>query len=369
MTTMFEKIEYCLKYKNEIVFKFNIDQKSITMVKESLLPLSLQNKPITYDLVTKFCADRILMLNREYCKEILTACGVDDQSEVNICIVCKGLSFRDNYWITTTRSKEVWEEVNLYQNEFSVAISRIALTGNMDEATIHNIIGDNVYTGELTGKGTRAKCYLRKEGSIYMVKSETREEIMSEILTFFIAQALNIGCSRYRIGQIFDRECSVCEILTSQEKELIPCRDVLSYYNTNVMSCSGDYYKTFMSADPYNFIKMQILDYVTLNVDRNRDNFGLLASRGKLIGLYPLFDHDSCFKGKSTEGQYFPTGLTFAQTLELLKTEYGFYYDALADEIAHFKKIIKHEDFRSDIFLKCKSEYEYESMLKRVDNL
>lgn len=36
MSTMFEKIEYCLKYKNEIVFKFNIEQKTITMINESL---------------------------------------------------------------------------------------------------------------------------------------------------------------------------------------------------------------------------------------------------------------------------------------------------------------------------------------------
>lgn len=369
MTTMFEKTEYCLKYKNDVVFKFNIEQKSIRMVNEGLLPVSLQNKPVTYDLVRKFCSDRILMLNREHCKEILTACGVDDQTDVNICIICKGLSFRDNYWISRARSKEKWENVNLYQNEFSLSISKIALTGNMSEATIENTIGDKIFTGELTGKGTRAKCYLRSNHKLYMAKNETRAEIMSEVITYYIAQALGVGCSKYEVGRVFDKECSVCEVLTSEEWELVPCRDVLSYYNTNLMSYDGECYQTFMRMDPLNFIKMQILDYVTLNVDRNRDNFGLLSNRGKLIGLYPLFDHDSCFKGKSTAGKYFPTGLTFSQTLALLKTEYKIYYTQLYDEIERFRQMMKNTDFMEKIFLKCKTEEEYGSMIKRIEKL
>ena len=64
MNTMFQKIEYCLKYKNDIVFKFNIEQRTITMVNQGLLPISLQNKPINFGLVQKFCSDRKKMLNR-----------------------------------------------------------------------------------------------------------------------------------------------------------------------------------------------------------------------------------------------------------------------------------------------------------------
>ena len=72
MNKLYQKIEYCLKYKNNIVFKFNIEKKTITMVNQQLLPLSLQNKPVSFDLVQKFCSDRILTLNRGYCKELKT---------------------------------------------------------------------------------------------------------------------------------------------------------------------------------------------------------------------------------------------------------------------------------------------------------
>ncbi len=127
-----------------------------------------------------------------------------------------------------------------------------------------------------------------------------------------------------------------------------------------------DYYAFFMAVDPLNFIRMQILDYVVLNTDRNRDNFGILAYNGKMLGLYPLFDHDSCFKGKSPNGNYFPTGITFSKTLDLLKTKYGRIYHTV--HIDRFKEIINGSKFR-EIFLKCKSAEEYEGMLRRAQNL
>lgn len=361
---MFYKTEYCLKYKDDIVFKFNIENRSIQIVNKNLLPISLLNKPYTFDLVKKFCSDRILMLNREHCKEILIACGIEEQSDISICVVCRGLSFRDNYWIDRTRSTDKWENVNLYRNKFSLAISRVALTGNINEMNI----GDNIFTGELTNKGTRAKCYYRSNEGLLLFKHETNTEIASEIVTYYIAKALKTPCSEYRVMKLFDKECSVCRIMTSETTELIPCRDVMSMYNEGTMHYNGNAYKAFMTIDAVNFIKMQLLDYVVLNTDRNRDNFGMLRSNGKLTGLYPLFDHDSSFKGKGTNAVYFPSGLTFAKTLELLKTTYSEIYNNLNKDIDDFKNTLKTNEFKH-LFLQYKTTEEYENMLNRADNL
>ena len=366
MNNMFYNTEYSLKYKNDTVLRFNIHNKSVTLVNSSLLPISLQNKPCNFSLIHRFCSDRMLMLNREYCKEILTACGIDDQNDINICIICKGLSFRDNYWITKSRSSETWEEVNLYNNEFSLNIAKVALTGNTYSNSINNIIGDRIFTGELTNKGTRAKCFYRENNNLFLCKHETRAEIMSEIVTFYIAQALGVPCSEYRIDTLFGKECSVCQIFTSETYELIPCRDVMSHFNSTRLSYEDEVYTAFMSIDPINFIKMQILDYVTLNTDRNRDNYALLRVNGKLVGIYPLFDHDSCFKGKGTNGLYFPTGVTFAKTLDILKSLP--YYNMLYDSILNFKDTINSPRFK-ELFLNYKSFDEYISMLNRVNKL
>ena len=368
--TMFYKFEYCLKYKDTIVFKFNIGRKTISMVNASLLPISLKQTQHDFSLVKKFCANRTLMLNREYCKEILTACGLDsnDDISISICILCKSLSFRDNYWICRVDSHETWSQVNLYQNEFSFTISRVALTGNIQDLSIDTIIGEKIFTGELTNKGTRAKCFLRENGKLYLYKKESRDEINSEIVTFYIAEALNVPCAQYFKKTKFDTLCSVCQIFTSESYELIPYRDIMSCYNLSESQYTTNAYKTIMQISPINFIKMQLLDYITLNVDRNRDNFGLLSINNKITSLYPLFDHDSCFKGKSANGVYFPTRLTFAKTVEMLKSTYSNIYNMLQSDIFHFKQTSASKQFEQ-FFLRYKTLEQYKSMLRRISIL
>ena len=355
---------YCLKYKDDVVLEFDTEARTIKMINERLLPLSLVYKERNYDLVRKFCSDRILMLNRNYCKELLLACGIESQDDVTICIVCKGLSFRDNYWISELGSMETWQDVNLYSNSFSTLVSKVALTGDMSEITV---VDDRLFTGELTNKGTRAKCFIRKKDGLYLYKNETIPEIASEIITYYIAQLLRLPCSKYTIERLYDKDCSVCKILTSEQYELLPCRDVMSMYNSK-MSWDSDYYRAFMQICSQNFMRMQILDYVTLNTDRNRDNFGLLRYNGNIINLYPVYDHDSCFKGKSVEATYFPTGLSFKDTLNLLKTQYGAIYNSLSNDIFKLTSTVKEEPFKR-LFLKYKSLEEYNAMLERISNL
>lgn len=111
---------------------------------------------------------------------------------------------------------------------------------------------------------------------------------------------------------------------------------------------------------------MQIFDYVTLNTDRNRDNFGVEMCDNSFVGLYPVYDHDSCFKGKSTKGTYFPTGLTFAQTIGYLKSlqEYQLIQERIQTAVSYFSSYEFH-----DIFLKMKPVEVYESMLMRLKTL
>jgi hypothetical protein len=142
----------------------------------------------------------------------------------------------------------------------------------------------------------------------------------------------------------------------------------MEHYNENTMSITGYTYNMFMQCDTVNFIKMHLFDYVTLNVGRNRDNFGILRANSIINGLYPIYDHDSCFKGKGTNAIYFPTGKTFAQTLNFLKEQYNIVYNQLKPDIHNFKVIIASEEFKIT-FLKYKTKEEYNEMLKRADNL
>ena len=49
---LFYNKEYCLKYKDTIVFTFQMKDKSIHIVHQELLPISMQNKEqIEFDLI------------------------------------------------------------------------------------------------------------------------------------------------------------------------------------------------------------------------------------------------------------------------------------------------------------------------------
>ena len=345
--------DYYIKWKDINVLRFNIDKQSVDIINDAYLPVCISNIGKSYDMVVKFCSDRILMFNREYCKEILTSCGVDDQSAVNICIISKGLSFRDNYWIEQVTSNNTWKDVNLYQNVFSNQIARVSVTGKYEYVSI----GDKIFTGELTNKGTRAKCYYRNNGNLYLFKRETDREIAVEIASYYIAQAIGVFSSKYFTSDLFGCNCSVCQILTNEEFELIPYRDILSAYRDKA-------YDFMLSIDAYNFVLMQIFDYVTLNTDRNRDNFGLLQRNGHIISMYPLFDHDSCFKGKGTNAVYFPSDKTFASTLEFIK--FTTIYKTL--NINSIKYNLMSSNLKN-ILLRYITIEDYNSMLSRVKNL
>lgn len=347
------KYDYYLKWKDEIVLQFNPERQELEIRQRNLLPISVSNLNPCYNMIAKFCADRILMLNREYCKEILLVCGIDDQTAVPICLISKALSFRDNYWITPVRSNDTWDKVNLYNNEFSQKIARVALTGERCNYGVE----DSLVTGELTCKGTRAKCYARDSGNIYLYKNETVDEISSELASCIVAEVVGIPYAKYWFSRYNDKPCSVCQILTNSDYELIPYRDLLSAFSTGAL----DFVR---STDPLNLARMMLFDYLTLNTDRNRDNFGLLRYKGKIVSMYPIYDHDACFKGKNTSAFYFVTGKTFSKTLAALKQD--MIYEKLGVNEISFKL---HTSSFKDTFIKLKNEALYDELLQRASIL
>lgn len=360
---------YLLMYNDIPIIKFNNDKLEANIVHKNLLPYknplpySCKRSDDGYDMIKTFAANRVMLMNRKHCKEILDSCLIDDQSDLNICLIGKALSFRDNYWIKKEDSDEKWKDVNLYNNPFSEEIAYTALTG--ETSSIH--IGDEIFTGELTSYGTRAKCYERREDGIYLIKNETINEIFAEVYGAKMARIINLPTATYTYEKLNGLDCSVTKINTNLTKELIPARDILLYTDSK-MQMNSSYYQFFMNYDAINFIKMQLLDYVTLNTDRNRDNFGLLRKRGQIKGLFPNYDLDSFFKGKSEDAYYFVTGKSFGNTLKTLKTKYPEIYKELIPDFRELYDFINDVEFR-DIFETTFGNTNYENLMIRCEDV
>ena len=356
--------EALLMYKDDVVAEVNLALRSIKVISYEKLPFSMKDSYELYQNFIQFCSNRVLMYNRIHSKEILLKCGLDDQSDINICLTCNGLSFRDNYWFKQRNSKLTWADINLYDNELNLDISIIALLGGCVSDQLSNT--SQIMTGELTAKGTRAKGYFREGNEIILRKHQTEREINSEILSYIIAQIVNISSTKYKAVKYQDKICSECSILTSKVNELLPCRDIMTHYSEHTTGINMQTYKYFMQCDIYNFIRMQVFDFLTLNIDRNRDNYGLLVNDNKVISLFPLFDHDSCFKGKSIKALYFVTGLTFEGTLSYLKSLPE--YKTVMADIKLNTQVIYSEKFKNT-FIRLLDEVTYKEFISRFEML
>ena len=348
------KYEYVLKHGDINVLKFKPSTRELTVLNHNELPVSIRSLTSSYEMIEQFCADRILLYNREYCKEILLSMRLDDQSPLNICLVSNALSFFDTYWITKLRDTRTWKDVNLHKNTFSTSIARTGLTGNMQEY-------DNLFTGELTLKGTRPKGIFREADGIYLYKNETDDEIASEIISSYIASLFGLNASMYTSETKFGKDCSKCKII-EYDGEAVYCRDLLSFYHESQCTIQSNTFKYFFENVGLDFILMMIFDYVTMNTDRNRDNYAVLVKDNKIKRLYPIYDHDSCFKGKSEDAIYFPTTLTFHDTIERLKKVFSL------SIISHIRTAIEEMQrpgFKA-YFIELKSNEEYKEMLHRT---
>lgn len=79
----------------------------------------------------------------------------------------------------------------------------------------------------------------------------------------------------------------------------------------------------------------------------------------------PLFDHDSCFKGKSVNGIYFPTTLSFADTLNLLKTNLTTVYEKCQPDLKRLYSFTLTGGFKK-YFLQFFTENMYDALIKRI---
>ena len=351
---------YFIMYKDIPVMEFDLKNNQYKYLEINLLPIIIANIEPSWQAVQIFCNARCMSNNRKYRLKILKKCNIEDYTDINICIEGKGLSLKDNYWIKKENSSDTWSLVNLYHNNFSNDISYTALTGE------YNPNQNKYLTGELTVRGNKAKCFYKNKDGIFLFKEETEEEIFAEIISSIIAQQMNLNAALYLKSNIYGKNCSVCKIKTSENIELIHARDFLKYFNCK-MNKNSMYYKFFYNLDKVNFIKMQLFDYITLNTDRNKDNFGVKRVKGNLVGLYPIYDHDACFKG-NLNSKYLVTDESFNQLLSHLKTlDSTVYRNIVKFNITKLYKYFKKEGKKD--FKRYNLEKEYNDFMNRIENI
>ena len=278
---------YYLLNKDDIIASFNIKG---TGNLEYIEMVSVDKTKVPFwitDLYT-FISNRKAPKHREHIEKLLKQCNCDTLS--GYINVSHALSLNDTFWIKKDTQKDLcWDKVSLYKNKFNSTIARIAFDGGMYGEVFSST------SPEFSTNGTFAKCWVRENGIIKLVKRGSSGAVnaglepYSEFYCSQILDALGLNHVDYTLTSKENKLASKCKLFTSEELGLIPYSAISK--NGNL----GQIVNFYREKGLYNYISsMLIADSIMFNEDRHLGNFGFIVGNknGKIVDTAPLYDHN-----------------------------------------------------------------------------
>lgn len=278
---------YTLMNKDREILRFTTSRTEYGGVRVSesrVLQTDLLPPEYNGDIV-RFVEKRKAPKHRKYVQGILKQLGAENLE--GFIRVSSGASLTDTFWIRNDEEPKTWDQVSLYRNDFDENIARIAFEGG--SASISST------TPELSVDGNYAKCWIREEGELYLLKrgSETYgREIFAEYYASQLAEAFCTDSVKYDLVSHHDHLATKCGIFTSEKTGF----SQMMYHVENPYSVTPQEALSVVAkyGGEDNFRRMMILDALILNIDRHLGNFGLLVDNDSLqiMGMAPVFDNN-----------------------------------------------------------------------------
>lgn len=290
-------MEYILKLFDTNLLKFKIIENlsdpvlQITWInekKKQLLPIGME---VSDKGLASWLKNRSIPKNRAYVNAFLAKCGLNANRPMDVILVCRGFSLNDSYWVAEEGFEGIFEDNNLYANNFSRVLAKIAFTGYGSSAR-----SSLASSPEFTTNGMLPKCWRRIDRKVYLYKgatsgaSNTGNEPYSELYAYEIGSALGMKVVPYKISKWKKQLCSVCELFTSKDIAFVPVGRIVK---TGGMKAVREYYEDLGAEFVDALNDMIVFDALIYNTDRHFGNFGVLVNSktNKIIAPAPLFDH------------------------------------------------------------------------------
>ena len=287
---------YTLKMYDTELMRFRLSRgitlkAEIISVKEEtrhLLPLDLE---LTGDGVLSWLSHRTIPQNREFVGHILSALGLNINNLKGILDICMGLSLNDSYWAPQISFTGSFSEYNLYENEFSNALSLIAYTGGKYDTKRFKT------SPELTTGGMLRKAWrFSQSHGIWLYKggtegfANTGNEPYCEFYASQIAERMGLHAVHYELERWKGILASKCKLFTDIDTAYIPIGRIVR--SGGIDACL-EYYRGLGEDFYQELVSMIVFDAVIVNEDRHYGNFGLLRDNksGEIISPAPIFDN------------------------------------------------------------------------------
>lgn len=287
-----------LKHRNRELLRFEWTESGGVSIL-SLEEASRKFLPIEFGVAAgkgheELLAERLLLwlnrrtapMGRHFMRDLMASLGLnmrDPDFHRKALAFSKGLSLNDVYWVVSDDDDTVWEDCNLYSNEFSKSMAEIAFSGHGSRSP-----GEVTTSPEMTTNGMLPKCWRRVKGQVLLFKGGSEASLVagvtrglepySEFYASQIATCLGFSHVDYNLAMYKGRLCSTCPLFTSDKIGYLPAARLPN--------------RLTVVSDPL-FAETFLFDALVFNTDRHLGNFGYLVDNdtNEIVGAAPIFDN------------------------------------------------------------------------------
>lgn len=245
------------------------------------------------ELLDDWWISRAIPHSRDGLKAALDAIGLRDATQ--LLTLSNALSLSDQYWIRPYDKDLKWEDVNFFDNDFSLDVGKTLFGQGLGDIARGDLCSpDNSSIGWLMKRWLRDQPRILQKGGSGAYELEP----FNEVVASKIAKGLGIPCVPYEIALEEDKYYSLCENFITKDTELVPAWDILKGFAIGreetvyeqLLRCSGERGIGHVRDD---IDKMIVLDYLIANEDRHFYNFGFIRDANALEwrGFAPLYDN------------------------------------------------------------------------------
>ena len=249
-----------------------------------------------------WCATRLLTLDRAYAKDILNSLGmkqaVTDRDRADCALSYHALNLTDVYWVRRLHENIRFSDINLYDNALSDAFVDVSLRGRALTAENASLIHPRDFAGDVSTSGVAPKAWIRRGDSFFLLKDGSRKDVEAELCASQIARCFDVDQVLYERGTYDGQTVSICRLITSKEKSIVPA-EYVEIYAANADVRLMD---IVTGKDERGYHMMNIVDYLVGNTDRHWGNWGFWVNNADntLGRLYPLMDFNKAFQAYDT---------------------------------------------------------------------
>ncbi|MCL1934869.1 MAG: hypothetical protein FWF57_00590 [Defluviitaleaceae bacterium] len=315
---------------------------------QSIMP-PIFTEEVNSDNLNIFIENRTVPVNRHHMEIVVGKLNL--QTKFDMLRYCKGLSLTDTFWVKPSYEKVTWEDVNLYTNNFDMALGWMAFTG------VPSDVSRDLATPELTTVGVLPKYWDRDKSKVFLVKGGTYGygnaglEPISEVCASVVAKVLGLNAIDYKYHIAKNgKPTSVCRLFTTEDVGLLTAKEFRQLAGLGHVPITIKRYMELMEKYDLNITplkRMIFFDDLVRNPDRHLNNWGFSVDNNtrELIGFAPIWDTGESLIAKTMKGD-FPDFATSEEIFSSFGIRYSglrpiFYGDKEKKDLTNIKKLIE----------------------------